>query len=79
MVVLQIRDVPDDVRLVLAEQAAASGQSLQVYLLGLVTREADRTRNLALLDDFDDERDGSAVTAEDVVAALAIGGRARAE
>ncbi|WP_256837802.1 hypothetical protein [Ornithinimicrobium faecis] len=38
--------------------------------MGLMASEADRARNLALLDDFDGERDGSDVTAEDVVAAL---------
>lgn len=70
MVALQIRDVPDDVRRVLSAQAAASGQSLQAYLLSLVTREADRARNLALIDDFVEERDGSSVTADDVVGAL---------
>lgn len=70
MVALQIRDVPDDVRRVLAAQATANGQSLQTYLLSLVTREAERARNLALLDAFDDARDGSDVTADDIVAAL---------
>lgn len=39
-VALQIRDVPDDIRDLLAEQARSRGQSLQAYLLDVVTREA---------------------------------------
>jgi len=39
-VALQIRDVPDDIRDLLAEQARTRGQSMQAYLLALVTREA---------------------------------------
>lgn len=39
-VALQIREVPDDIRDLLAQQAAARGQSMQAYLLDVVTREA---------------------------------------
>lgn len=39
-VALQIRDVPDEVRDLLAEQAHRRGQSMQAYLLDVVTREA---------------------------------------
>mgnify|MGYP000944540736 CR=1 FL=1 len=39
-IALQIRDVPEDVRDVLAAEAAKRGQSVQAYLLGLVQREA---------------------------------------
>lgn len=39
-VALQIRDVPDDIRDLLAAQAAARGQSMQAYLLDVVSREA---------------------------------------
>lgn len=39
-VALQIRDVPDDIRDLLAEQAASRGQSMQAYLLDIVVREA---------------------------------------
>ncbi|WP_222932832.1 FitA-like ribbon-helix-helix domain-containing protein [Nocardia yunnanensis] len=42
---LQIRDVPDEVRDTLAEQAARRGQSLQAFLLGLVEREARLVHN----------------------------------
>ncbi|MGI5492786.1 hypothetical protein [Microtetraspora malaysiensis] len=49
MVAIQIRDVPAEVRDALAEQANARGMSLQGLLLELVTTEARRSRNLAIL------------------------------
>jgi hypothetical protein len=39
-VALQIREVPEDVRDVIAAEAAKRGQSVQAYLLALVQREA---------------------------------------
>lgn len=62
MVALQIRDVPDDIRATLAGRAAARGQSLQAYLLTLVTREAQRAANLARLETFAGRNDGSRFT-----------------
>ncbi len=59
MVALQIRDVPEDVRDVLAAQAKARGQSLQSYLLELVEMQAQRLRNAAVLDRFAERSDGS--------------------
>lgn len=59
MVALQIRDVPEDVRDSLAEQAKARGQSLQAYLLDLVETQARRVRNAAVLDRFAGRSDGS--------------------
>ena len=59
MVALQIRDVPEDVRRILAERARARGQSLQAFLLWLVEEEANRSRNLAILDRFEHRTDGS--------------------
>ncbi|WP_034515660.1 FitA-like ribbon-helix-helix domain-containing protein [Actinomyces slackii] len=50
MVALQIRNVPDDVRDALAERARARGESLQAYLLDVVTREARCHRNVELLE-----------------------------
>lgn len=58
MVAIQIRDVPDDVRDALAAQAEASGQSLQRYLLGIVSRQARRSRNAELLRPFGSRSDG---------------------
>lgn len=50
MVALQIRNVPDDVRDALAERARARGESLQAYLLDVVTREAKCNRNVKILE-----------------------------
>lgn len=69
MVALQIRDVPDDVRRALADLAASRGQSLQAYLLGLVTAEARRSANLALLEGFGARRDGSRLSPGEASAA----------
>jgi antitoxin FitA len=70
MVVLQIRDVPDDVRRALAEQARAQGQSLQAFLLSLVRAEARRSANLALLDRFTARTDGSRLPASEATDVL---------
>lgn len=76
MVALQIRDVPDDIRQALADRAAARGQSLQSFLLTLVTDEARRSTNLALLERFGGRQDGSRLTSAQVTEAL---DRARVE
>ena len=50
MVAIHIRDVPETLRDELAAQARAQGKSMQQYVLGLLTREADaghRDRTLA--------------------------------
>ncbi|MDQ6851620.1 MAG: hypothetical protein M3070_17115 [Actinomycetota bacterium] len=39
---VQIRNVPDDVRRALKTRAAARGESLNAYLLDLISREAAR-------------------------------------
>lgn len=39
---LQIRDVPDEARRILKARAAARGQSLNTYLLDLISREVGR-------------------------------------
>lgn len=70
MVALQIRDVPDDIRQRLSEQAAARGQSLQAFLLTLVTDEARRSTNLALLERFGARQDGSQLSTAQVTDAL---------
>ena len=58
MVALQIRDVPDEVSSELSRLARARGQSVQAYLLALVTREASRTANLTVLQRFSGREDG---------------------
>lgn len=59
MVALQIRDVPEDVRDVLAERASARGQSMQAFLLGLVQAEAQRARNAVVLARLAKRTDGT--------------------
>ena len=76
MVALQIRDVPEDIRQTLAEQAAARGQSLQSFLLTLVTDEARRSTNLTVLERFGARHDGSQLSTAEVTEAL---DQARAE
>jgi len=70
MVALQIRDVPDDIRQTLADRAAARGQSLQSFLLTLVTDEARRSTNLAMLERFAARVDGSRLSAAQATEAL---------
>lgn len=52
MVAVQVRDVPASVREVLNEEAARRGESLQVYLLEVLTREAATPRNRRLAVDW---------------------------
>lgn len=73
MVALQIREVPEDVREALVGRARARGQSLQAFLLSLVTDEARRSANLASLDRFDGRQDGTTLRSEDVVDAVHAG------
>lgn len=70
MVALQIRDVPEDVRDALAEQARVRGKSLQGLLLELITVEARRARNIALLDQFDSRDDGANLSADELLGSL---------
>jgi plasmid stability protein len=69
MAYLQIRDVPDSVRDVLAERARERGQSLNMYLREVVLREASFAQNRVLVDQVAARRGGSRFTAEDVLAA----------
>lgn len=69
MVALQIRDVPEEVRDRLADAAKSRGQSLQAYLLALVTDEARRARNIAILERMAQRDDGSRLTATESAAA----------
>jgi plasmid stability protein len=79
MVALQIRDVPDDVRQRLADRAAARGQSLQSFLLALVTQEAQRSGNLAIVQRFADRADGSRLSGAEVTGALDLARAERAD
>jgi len=50
-----IREVPEDVRDLLAKQARERGQSLQAYLLGILRRQAQFSRNRELLTEIESE------------------------
>ncbi|MGY0540867.1 FitA-like ribbon-helix-helix domain-containing protein [Nocardioides sp. YJ-D4] len=69
MAYLQIRDIPDDVRDVLAQRAKDRGQSLNSYLRDVVLREASFANNQALIDRVVASRGDSKFTTEDVLAA----------
>ena len=49
-VALQIREVPEEVRDAIAKRAAEQGQSMQAYLLEMVTNEARIARNAEMFD-----------------------------
>lgn len=68
-VALQIRDVPEDVRDALAACAERSGESLQRFLLRLITREGAHPRNLAILDGLQ-FAEGGLTSAESVLEVL---------
>ncbi|MDO5286757.1 MAG: hypothetical protein Q4G45_08075 [Actinomycetia bacterium] len=70
MVVMEIRDVPTEVRDELEARAQSAGQSLQDYLLHLVTHHAHQP------EPSQQEMTGGDTTTEKALAALA---RARAE
>lgn len=70
MAYLQIRDVPDAVRDVLAERAREKGQSLTMFLRDVVVREASFAGNRGLIDEITARRRSTGVTTDDVLSAL---------
>ncbi|WKX71413.1 hypothetical protein [Streptomyces sp. XD-27] len=70
MVALQIRDVPEDLRDRLSAIARERGQSLQAYLLDVVSDEVRRRDNLAVLERFSGRRYGTTLTENDVLGVL---------
>ena len=72
MTLIQIRDVPESVRDELARKAAAAGQSMQAYLLGELSKLAERP-SMAEITRRAQARaraSGSTVTMQDAVAAV---------
>ncbi len=67
---IQIRNVPAEVHEALTEQARASGQSLQNFLLDVVRRQAARSNNLAIMREFEGRNDGTNLSPDEVVADL---------
>lgn len=78
-VVLTIRDVPEEVRDLLAQQARERGQSLQAFLLAVINRQADFCRNRQLLVEIGAELDGGAGADQDAPDAAELLAQARAE
>jgi hypothetical protein len=70
MVALQIRDVPEQLRDRLSELAAQRGQSLQAYLFDVISDEARRQDNLAILDRFGHGAYNSRLASADVTGTL---------
>jgi antitoxin FitA len=72
MPLIQIRDVPEAVRDELARKAAAAGQSMQAYLLGELTKLAERPSMAEIVRRAQAraKASGSAVTMDDAVAAV---------
>lgn len=79
MVALQIRDVPDSVRDLLAEEAKRRGTSLQGYLLEVLEREAASASNRRWLDEMRGRarRTRSTIGADEIVEAIAEARRER--
>jgi len=72
MTVLTIRDVPDEVRDALANEAKARGQSMQAYLLGVLKRQADFSYNRSIIIEIEADllAHGGATAAADPARAL---------
>jgi antitoxin FitA len=72
MALIQIRDVPEPVRDELARKAAAAGQSMQAYLLGELSRLAQRPTMAEIVKRAQARAraTGSTVTMDDAVAAV---------
>jgi antitoxin FitA len=75
MALIQIRDVPEHVRDELARRAAAAGQSMQGYLLGELSKLAERPDMAEIVRRAQDRAraTGSTVTMDDAVAAVRAG------
>lgn len=78
-VVLTVRDVPEEVRNLLARQARERGQSLQALLLAVLNRQADFCRNRQILAEISQELDDGDGAAQDAPDAAELVARARAE
>jgi hypothetical protein len=65
-IAIQIKDVPEEVRDVLAERAAERGQSTQQYLRGLLEREYRRERNKRLFENMNIKR-GTSMPIDEMV------------
>jgi hypothetical protein len=77
--VVTVRDVPDEVRDLLAQQARERGQSLQAYLLGVLRRQAAFSRNRQMLAEIGSELNGGDGAGPDAPDAADVLAQERAE
>jgi antitoxin FitA len=77
MVALQIRDVPEELRDKLTAIARDRGQSLQMYLLDIVSDEVRRRDNLTVLQRLTGRSWGTRLSSDDVVGTLRAARQAR--
>lgn len=68
MAAIQIKDVPDAVRDILAAEAKRSGKSLQAYLLGVLEKEARFARNREIVEQT--PLPGANLSMDEIVAAV---------
>ena len=78
-VVITVRDVPEEVRDLLAGQARERSQSLQGFLLTILSRQADFGRNRQILAEVSRELDGGGGASRDAPDAAELVERARPE
>jgi plasmid stability protein len=67
---LQIRNVPDDVHEVLQRRAAAAGQSMQEYLLALLTEHTSRLTMAEWMELASRQQGGTGVTMDEITAMI---------
>lgn len=67
---LTVRALPTDVRATLAARAKARRQSLNAYLLDILSREANTPTMDEVLADIDRTRPATGLTTDDAVAAV---------
>ncbi|WP_017606306.1 FitA-like ribbon-helix-helix domain-containing protein [Nocardiopsis alkaliphila] len=68
MPAIQIKDVPDEVRDILAAEAKRAGKSLQAYLLGVLEKEARFARNREIVEQT--PLPGANLSMDEIVAAV---------
>jgi antitoxin FitA len=78
-VVLTIRDVPEEVRDLLAREARERGQSLQAFLVSMLRRQASFSRNLQILAEVEGDLASAGGAGADAPDAAEVLGQARAE
>jgi antitoxin FitA len=77
--VLTIRDVPDEVRDLLSLEARERGQSLQAFLLSVLKRQANFSRNRRILTEVDQDLDAGGGAGPDAPDAAQVLDEARGE